>query len=162
MSTNLVILNGNLGQDPEIKRLTDGTVLANLSIATSEFWTDKNTGEKKERVQWHRIVVWPEGLVKLIEKWLAKGDKVQVMGQLEHRKWQDKDGNDRYSTEVVLRPFKGQLDINRCKKMDKSGNRGSSSEEYGSDGGGSSAGRSSGGNSGAKRVPKDMDDEIPF
>jgi single-strand DNA-binding protein len=158
-SINQVYLCGNLGQDPEIKRLQDGTALANLSIATSESWTDKSSGEKKEKVQWHRVTVWPEGLVKVCEKHLAKGDQITVVGQLEHRKWQDKDGNDRYSTEVVLRPYKSTLQIHRCKAWDKSGKSQSSSDDYGS-GGGASSGVS--GRSSAPRSKADIDDEIPF
>jgi len=157
-SMNKVILLGNLGQDPEIRRLQDGTMLANLSIATSESWTDKGTGERKEKVQWHRVVVWPEGLVKVIEKHLAKGDQVMIVGMLEHRKWQDKDGNDRYSTEVVMRPFKSELQITRCKSWEKNGKGSSSSDGSGSGGGGSSSGRSVS----SKPAPRDMDDEIPF
>jgi single-strand DNA-binding protein len=121
---NKVILLGNLGQDPEIKALADGAKLATLSIATSESWKDKSTGERKEKTQWHRVVVWADGLVKVIEQYLAKGDQIMIVGQLETRSWEDQGGGKRYATEVVLRPFKSELQIIRCKAWDQSkGNR---------------------------------------
>jgi len=108
-SVNKVILVGNLGRDPEIKQLPSGASIANLSIATSESWRDKSSGERKERTEWHRVVVFNEGLVRICEQYLKKGAKVYLEGQLETRKWQDKDGNDKYSTEVVLRNFNASL-----------------------------------------------------
>jgi len=108
-SVNKVILVGNLGRDPEIKQLPSGASIANLSIATSESWRDKSSGERKEKTEWHRVVVFNEGLVRICEQYLKKGAKVYLEGQLETRKWQDKDGNDKYSTEVVLRNFNASL-----------------------------------------------------
>ncbi len=108
-SVNKVILIGNLGRDPEIKQLPSGSSLANLSIATSETWRDKASGERKEKTEWHRVVVFNEGLVRIVEQYLKKGSKVYIEGALETRKWQDKDGNDKYSTEVVLRNFNASL-----------------------------------------------------
>ncbi len=108
-SVNKVILVGNLGRDPEIKQLPSGSSLANLSIATSETWRDKASGERKEKTEWHRVVVFNEGLVRIVEQYLKKGSKVYIEGALETRKWQDKDGNDKYSTEVVLRNFNASL-----------------------------------------------------
>jgi single-strand DNA-binding protein len=108
-SVNKVILVGNLGRDPEVKQLPSGSSIANLSVATSESWRDKASGERKEKTEWHRVVVFNEGLVRICEQYLRKGSKVYLEGQLETRKWQDKDGNDKYSTEVVLRNFNSQL-----------------------------------------------------
>ncbi len=108
-SVNKVILVGNLGRDPEIKQLPSGSSIANLSVATSETWRDKASGERKEKTEWHRVVVFNEGLVRIVEQYLKKGSKVYLEGALETRKWQDKDGNDKYSTEVVLRNFNSTL-----------------------------------------------------
>ncbi len=108
-SVNKVILIGNLGKDPEIRRTQDGRPIANLSVATSESWRDKTTGERKEKTEWHRVVVFNEGLCKIIEQYLKKGSKVYLEGALQTRKWQDKDGHDNYSTEVVLQGFNSQL-----------------------------------------------------
>lgn len=122
---NQVQLIGNLGADPEIRTLQNGSVVANLSIATSESWKDKSTGEKKERTEWHRIVVWNEGLCSVIEQYVRKGSKVFVQGELQTRKW-EKDGVDHYSTEVVLTGFKANLillgDSGRGKANDPNGN----------------------------------------
>lgn len=106
---NRVTLLGRLGADPEIKSVQNGDKVANLRIATSETWRDKNTGEKKERTEWHSVVVWNSGLVGVIEKYVKKGSQVLIEGQLRTRKWQDKDGADRYSTEVVLQGFDSRL-----------------------------------------------------
>ncbi len=108
-SVNKVILIGNLGRDPEIRRTQDGRPIANFSIATSESWRDKNSGERKEKTEWHRIVCFNEGLCKVIENYVKKGSKVYVEGQLQTRKWTDKDGVEKYSTEVVLQGFNGTL-----------------------------------------------------
>ena len=108
-SLNKVMLIGNLGADPEVRNLTNGGKVVNLSVATSESWKDKNTGEKKERTEWHRVVIWNEGLCGIAERYLHKGDKVYIEGQLQTRKWQDQAGEDRYSTEVVLTGFGGAL-----------------------------------------------------
>ncbi|AVX04219.1 single-stranded DNA-binding protein [Maritalea myrionectae] len=104
-SVNKCIIVGNLGADPEIRHTNDGRKIANLRIATSEKWRDKNSGEQKERVEWHRITVFSEGIAKVCEQYLRKGSTVYVEGQLQTRKWQDQDGNDRYSTEIVLQGF---------------------------------------------------------
>ena len=108
-SVNKVILVGNLGSDPEIRDLNSGAKIANLSIATSETWKDKNTGERKDRTEWHKVVIFNENLVKVAEQYLKKGAKVYIEGQLQTRKWQDQSGNDRYTTEVVLKNFRGEL-----------------------------------------------------
>lgn len=108
-SLNQVQLIGNLGNDPEIRHLQDGTPVANFSLATTEKWTDKNTGEKKEQTEWHRIVVWGDGLINVIQQYLRKGSKVFIQGQNKTRKWQDQNGNDKYITEVVLQRFGSTL-----------------------------------------------------
>src|ERR1700689_6451 len=108
-SVNKVILIGNLGADPEIRRTQDGRPIANLRIATSESWRDKATGERKEKTEWHRVVIFNEGLCKIVEQYLKKGSKVYLEGALQTRKWQDKDGHDKYSTEVVLQGFNSSL-----------------------------------------------------
>ena len=108
-SVNKVILIGNLGADPEIRRTQDGRPIANLRVATSESWRDKTTGERKEKTEWHRVVIFNEGLCKIVEQYLKKGSKVYLEGALQTRKWTDKDGHERYSTEVVLQGFNSQL-----------------------------------------------------
>lgn len=117
-SVNKVILIGNLGGDPEVKRTQDGKPVVNLSIATSDSWKDKSTGERKEKTEWHRVVIWNEGLCGVAEKYLQKGAKVYIEGALTTRKWQDKDGKDKYSTEVVLNGYGGVLTM-----LDKPGER---------------------------------------
>jgi single-strand DNA-binding protein len=107
-SVNKAILIGNLGRDPEVRAMPDGSKVANLSVATAESWKDKNTGEKRERTEWHRVVIFGK-IADIAEQYLRKGSKVYLEGQLQTRKWQDQSGNDRYSTEVVLQPFRGQL-----------------------------------------------------
>ena len=110
-SVNKVIIIGNLGRDPEVKSFQNGGKVVNLRIATSETWKDKTTGEKKERTEWHAVSILNEGLSKIAEQYLRKGSKVYIEGQLETRKWQDQSGADRYSTEVVLRPYRGELTL---------------------------------------------------
>jgi len=163
-SVNKVILIGNLGADPEIRRTQDGRPIANLRVATSESWRDKTTGERKEKTEWHRVVVFNEGLCKIIEQYLKKGSKVYLEGALQTRKWQDKEGHDKYSTEVVLQGFNSQLTM-----LDTRGGGGGASadsgDEFGSSGpnGGSSVARErkpAMAAAGGKR--DDMDDEIPF
>ena len=110
-SVNKVILVGNLGQDPEIRSFQNGGKIANLRIATSETWKDRNSGERRERTEWHTVAIYSEPLVRVAEQFLKKGSKVYVEGQLETRKWQDQQGNDRYSTEVALRPFRSELQM---------------------------------------------------
>ncbi len=108
-SVNKVIIVGNVGKDPEIRSFQNGGKIASFSLATSENWKDKATGEKKEKTEWHRISVTNEALVNVVEAYVTKGSKIYIEGQLETRKWTDKDGNDKFSTEVVLRPYKGEL-----------------------------------------------------
>ena len=108
-SVNKVILVGNVGNEPEIRTFQNGGRVANLSLATSENWKDKNTGERREKTEWHRVSVTNEGLIKVIENYVHKGSKLYIEGQLETRKWQDQNGQDKYSTEVVLRPYRGEL-----------------------------------------------------
>ncbi len=110
-SVNKVIIMGNLGKDPEIRNFPNGGRVCNFSVATSESWKDKNSGEKQERTQWHNISILSEPLVNIAERFLKKGSKVYLEGQLETRKWQDNSGSDRYSTEIVLRPYKGEITL---------------------------------------------------
>ncbi len=110
-SVNKVILVGNLGKDPEVRRLNSGDQVVNFTLATSENWRDKNSGERKEKTEWHNVVIFNENLGKVVEQYCKKGSKVYVEGQLQTRKWQDKDGNDRYTTEVVLQRFRGELTL---------------------------------------------------
>lgn len=152
-SVNKVTLLGNLGADPEIRSFQNGGRVANLRIATSETWKDKNTGERKERTEWHTVVVFIDGLIGVIEQYLSKGSKVYIEGQLETRKWQDQSGNDRYSTEVVLRPYAGSLVL-----LGSGGSGGSSGGSYG----GGSGGGIPDDRGGAPAGGSDVDDEIPF
>lgn len=167
-SVNKVILVGNLGRDPEIKQLPSGSSIANLSVATSENWRDKASGERKEKTEWHRVVVFSEGLVRICEQYLKKGSKVYLEGQLETRKWQDKDGNDKYSTEVVLRNFNSTLTM-LDGRNEGGGDRGAYDQDRGSGGGYSrGGGGGSGGGKGGRAEKEDFsrgpdfDDEIPF
>lgn len=148
-SVNKVILVGNLGADPEIRRTNNGDMIANLRIATSESWRDKNTGERKDRTEWHSVVIFNEDLAKVAEQYLRKGAKVYLEGALQTRKWQDQNGNDRYSTEVVLQKFRGELQMldNQSERSDQSNRR----EEMRDQSNGQSGGFS-----------RDLDDEIPF
>jgi single-strand DNA-binding protein len=159
-SVNKVILIGNLGRDPEIRRTQDGRPIANFTVATTDTWRDKNTGERKERTEWHRVVIFNEGLCRVAEQYLKKGSKVYLEGQLQTRKWQDQSGQDKYTTEVVLQGFNSQLTM-----LDRAGSAGAG--ELGSDD------RSDFGSSGPIAREKqpalagagsrgDMDDEIPF
>ena len=158
-SVNKVILIGNLGRDPEVRTMQSGGRVCNLSVATSESWRDKSSGERKERTEWHRVVVFNDNLVKLCESYLRKGSKVYIEGQLETRKWQDQSGQEKYSTEVVLRPFRGEITM-----LDsRAGGGGDSGGEGGGFGGGdvgSSGG--SGGGRGSAPARGDLDDDIPF
>jgi single-strand DNA-binding protein len=154
-SVNKVILVGNLGKDPEIRSFANGGRVASFSIATSESWKDKASGEKKERTEWHRISVLNENLVGIVEKYIKKGSKVYIEGQLETRKWTDKDGAEKYTTEVVLRPFRGEITM-----LDSKGGSGSAAaNDYGSD---EAPQQQSSGGSFAASGKGNMDDEIPF
>jgi single-strand DNA-binding protein len=164
-SVNKVILIGNLGADPEIRRTQDGRPIANLRIATSETWRDKNTGERKEKTEWHRVVVFNEGLCKVIEQYVKKGSKLYIEGALQTRKWQDKDGQDRYSTEVVLQGFNSVLTMldSRAGGGSSGGDFGGGNEDFGSGGpSGGSAPRRQPAMAGGGGRNNDMDDEIPF
>jgi len=180
-SVNKVILVGNLGRDPEFTQTQDGRRFARLSIATSERWRDRQSGERREQTEWHRVVIFNENLVDVAERFLRKGSKVYVEGQLQTRKWQDQSGADRYSTEVVLSRFRGELTMLDSRAEGggfgggDSGQGGGESGGYGgerSGGGGGDYGRSSGGGGRGARdggggaperaAPVDLDDDIPF
>jgi single-strand DNA-binding protein len=160
-SVNKVILVGNLGADPEVRRTQDGRPIVNLRVATSESWRDKNSGERKEKTEWHRVVIFSEGLAKIAEQYLKKGSKVYLEGALQTRKWQDKDGQDRYSTEVVLQGFNSALTM-----LDRAGGGGGSagadSGDFGSAGPTASQRKPAMAAAGAGGKRDDMDDEIPF
>jgi len=177
-SLNKVMLIGNLGQDPEIRSFQNGGRVANLRIATSETWKDRNTGERQERTEWHTVAIFSDGLINVVENYLKKGSKVFIEGKLQTRKWQDQNGNDRYSTEVVLRGFDGTLTM-----LDGasggggrssgggfgSGSGGAGYGDRGNDGGagrgswnqGGGSGGGSGGSGGGSNYD-DLDDDIPF
>jgi single-strand DNA-binding protein len=172
-SVNKVILVGNLGADPEIRRTQDGRPVANLRLATTETWRDKNTGERREKTEWHRVVIFSEGLAKVAEQYLKKGARIYVEGQLQTRKWQDQQGQDRWSTEVVLQGFNAQLVM-----LDKAGGS-SMGGDFADDGGSDYSSYGSYGSSGPSRSqpaparqpamagggggPRDdMNDEVPF
>ena len=176
-SVNKVILVGNLGQDPEVRNFPNGGKVANLRIATSESWKDRTSGERRERTEWHTVAIYSEPLVRVVEQYLRKGSKVYVEGQLETRKWQDQQGNDRYSTEIALRPFRSELHMLDGRSGPGAGGSGGGSG--GGAGGGGSFGRndyddggygggsqggpsSSGGGGGGGASRPDFDDEIPF
>ncbi|TCP90866.1 single-strand binding protein [Rhizobium sp. PP-CC-2G-626] len=176
-SVNKVILIGNVGADPEIRRTQDGKPIANLRIATSESWRDRNSGERREKTEWHTVVVFNEGLCKVVEQYVKKGAKLYLEGALQTRKWQDKDGNDRYSTEVVLQGFNSTLTMLDGRDGGGSGGGGGSrgSSEYGGGSGGAnygddydrpaqSSGARSGGSTGGSSggFSRDLDDDIPF
>ncbi|NOU07496.1 MAG: single-stranded DNA-binding protein [Hyphomicrobiaceae bacterium] len=187
-SVNKVILVGNVGKDPEIRRTQDGRPIANLSIATSESWRDKNSGEKKEKTEWHRVVVFNENLCKVIEQYVKKGAKLYIEGSLQTRKWTDQSGAEKYSTEVVLQGFNGTLTMldgraggGGMAEGGQSGYGGGSDDGYGggggssggygggggggrggSSGGGAKGGGTGGGKGGGKPFDKTLDDEIPF
>ncbi len=170
-SVNKVILVGNLGRDPEVRTFQNGGKVCNLRIATSENWKDRNSGERRERTEWHSVAIFNENLARIAEQYLKKGSKVYIEGQLETRKWQDQSGQDRYTTEIVLRPFRGELTLLDGRDGggsgggaggggydDDRGYGGSSGGNYG--GGGGYGGGSTGGGGGGR--PSIEDDEIPF
>ncbi|MAK98048.1 MAG: single-stranded DNA-binding protein [Citromicrobium sp.] len=169
-SLNKVMLIGNLGADPEIRSFQNGGKVANLRIATSEQWKDRNTGERQERTEWHTVAIFSEGLVNVVERFLKKGSKVYIEGKLQTRKWQDQNGQDRYSTEVVLRGFDGTLTMLDGPQGGSGG--GGGGQRGGGYGGGSSGGGTSGGDqggwnqggggSGGGSNYDDLDDDIPF
>ncbi|WP_439871882.1 single-stranded DNA-binding protein [Rhizobium leguminosarum] len=166
-SVNKVILVGNVGADPEIRRTQDGRPIANLRIATSETWRDRNSGERKEKTEWHTVVVFNEGLCKVVEQYVKKGAKLYIEGQLQTRKWQDQQGQDRYSTEVVLQGFGSTLTMldGRGEGGGASGGRGSAAggNDYGDDYGAPAPSSSpSRGGGGGGNFSRDLDDDIPF
>lgn len=163
-SVNKVILIGNLGRDPEVRNFPNGGKVCNLRIATSENWKDRNTGERREKTEWHSVAIFSEPLVRVAEQYLRKGSKIYIEGQLETRKWQDQSGQDRYSTEVVLRPYTSTLTM-----LDGRGDNAGGGGGYGggSGGGGYDQGYDGGPApadpyGGGSRPSNDMDDEIPF
>jgi len=166
-SVNKVIIIGNLGRDPEVRNTQDGTKVANFTVATSERWRDRGSGEMQERTEWHRIVIFNERLVDVAERFLRKGSKVYLEGALQTRKWTDKDGQEKYTTEIVLPKFRGELtmlDGRREGGGDEGGHGGGDFGGGGGGGGGRSGGYGGGGGGGggAKRPPADLDDDIPF
>ena len=170
-SVNKVILVGNLGADPEVRRLNSGDAVVNMRIATSETWRDKSSGERRERTEWHNVVIFNENLVKVAEQFLKKGAKVYIEGQLQTRSWDDQSGQKRYTTEVVLQRFRGELQM-----LDSRGEGGGGAVTQGGDdrggggygGGGDQGGRgggdrgNSGGGGGGRSSANDFDDDIPF
>ena len=161
-SVNKVMLIGNLGSEPEIRNFSNGGKVCNLSIATSENWKDRNTGERREKTEWHRVAIFSEPLVRVAEQFLHKGSKVYIEGQLETRKWQDQSGADRYSTEVVLRPYRSELTM-----LDSRGEGGGtgvgSSEDLGASYNRDRSDSYGLGDTGQSLTSaKDLDDEIPF
>lgn len=168
-SVNKVILVGNLGADPEIRRLNSGDPVVNLRIATSETWRDKNSGERREKTEWHNVVIFNDNLAKVAEQYLKKGAKVYIEGQLQTRKWQDQTGQDRYTTEVVLQKFRGELQMLDTRgeggggqvSYDRGGQGGGRGSDFGQSGPGDDRG-SRGGGGGGGGYGRDLDDEIPF
>jgi single-strand DNA-binding protein len=173
-SVNKVIIVGNLGRDPEVRSFQNGGKVVNLNVATSETWRDKQSGERKERTEWHRVSILNENLAKVAEQYLKKGSKVYIEGQLETRKWQDQSGAEKYTTEIVLRPFRGELTLLDGRDggsggggYDDRGGQDEGGQGGGGYGGGSSGGRGGygGGSAGGSQGGggrSDMDDEIPF
>jgi single-strand DNA-binding protein len=162
-SVNKVILVGNLGKDPDVRHTQDGKSIVNLSIATTDSWRDKASGERKEKTEWHRVVIFNEGIAKVAEQYLKKGSSVYIEGQLQTRKWTDKDGVEKYSTEVVLQNYGGQLTMLGGKPGggDSAGSGMGGGDEFGSS---SPMDRPRGGGGGAARqtFSRDLDDEVPF
>ncbi|BAU90954.1 single-strand binding protein [Methylorubrum populi] len=182
-SVNKVILVGNLGRDPETRRLASGDPVVNLRIATSESWKDKMSGERKEKTEWHSVVIYNENLARVAEQYLRKGSKVYIEGQLQTRKWTDQSGAEKYTTEVVLQRFRGEMTIldgrgggggdfagddegggQISRGGDRGGDRGAGRDDYGSSrsGGGDRRPSSGGGGGGGGKPNYDLDDDIPF
>jgi single-strand DNA-binding protein len=169
-SVNKVILVGNLGRDPEVKSMQDGRSLVNMSVATSETWRDRNSGERKERTEWHRVVIFNDKLAEVAQKFLKKGAKIYLEGQLTTRKWTDQSGQERYTTEVVIPRFGGSLTMldGRSGGGEGGGGGGGMDDDYGGGMGGGGGGMSSGGGGGggggraAPRGKAELDDDIPF
>ena len=167
-SVNKVILVGNLGRDPEVRSFQNGGKVCNLRIATSETWRDRNSGERKEKTEWHSVAIFSEPLARIAEQYLRKGSKVYIEGALETRKWQDQSGQERYTTEVVLRPYRGELtlldgrDGSGSGGGDRGGDRGGYGGDYGGDYGGGYDSGPSPASGGGSRPSRDIDDDIPF
>jgi single-strand DNA-binding protein len=164
-SLNKVMLIGNLGADPEVRSFQNGGKVANLRIATSESWKDRNSGERREKTEWHTVAVYQEGAIAYAENYLRKGSKVYVEGQLETRKWQDQQGNDRYTTEVVVRPYSGTLTGLDARGGEGGGQRSGGDWNQGggrSSGGGGGGGWEQRGGSSSGGMADDLDDDIPF
>lgn len=161
-SVNKVILVGNLGRDPEVKSMQDGRSMVNMSVATSENWRDRNSGERKERTEWHRVVIFNEKLAEVAQKYIRKGSKIYVEGQLSTRKWTDQSGQERYTTEVVIPRFGGQLTMLDGRSGGEGGGSMGPDDDFGGappSSGGSAAG---GGGRPAARGKAELDDDIPF
>jgi len=164
-SVNKVILIGNLGRDPEVRTFQNGGKVCNLRIATSETWKDRNTGERREKTEWHSVAIFSEGLVRVAEQYLRKGSKVYLEGKLQTRKWQDQSGQDKYSTEIVLQGFDATLVMLDGRGEGGGGGGGGGyggSQDSGGYGGGYGESSGGGGGSAPSRPSRDMDDEIPF
>jgi single-strand DNA-binding protein len=164
-SVNKVILIGNLGKDPEIRRTQDGRPIANLRIATTDTWRDKTSGERREKTEWHSVVIFNEGLCRVAEQYLKKGAKVYIEGALQTRKWQGQDGQDRYSTEVVLQGFNSVLTMLDGRGGGASAGSGMQEDDaggYASGPSGSDGGKRAPAKGGGKSFDKPLDDEIPF
>ena len=163
-SVNKVILLGNLGRDPEIRQTQDGTKIVHLAIATSERWRDRQSGEPREKTEWHRVVIFNDRLGEIAEKYLSKGRQVYVEGQLQTRKWTDQSGQERYTTEIVLQRFRGELTLIGGRGDDMGGGMSGGGSGYGGDsfGGGSSQGGGSSSSGSSSGGYGDLDDEIPF
>lgn len=167
-SVNKVILVGNLGADPDIRRLNSGEPVVNLSVATSENWRDKASGERRERTEWHRVVIFNENLAKVAENYLKKGSKVYLEGQLQTRKWTDQNGMDKYTTEIVLQRYRGELTMLDSRADSEAGYGGGRSQgghdnQVGQGSGSMDQGGMGGGSpSGGGDFSRDLDDEIPF
>ncbi len=160
-SVNKVILIGNLGREPEIRHTQDGRPICNLRLATTESWRDKNTGERREKTEWHSVVLFNEGLCRVAENYLKKGSKVYVEGQLQTRKWQDQSGQDRYSTEVVVQGFGGQLTM-LDGRQNSAGPQDSAQSTYDRTQTGAPQDNFGGPSAGSNEFEKELDDEIPF
>ena len=158
-SVNKVILVGNLGADPEVRHLSDGNPVVNLRVATSETWKDRSSGERRDRTEWHRVVIFNEHLAKVAENYLRKGAKVYLEGQLQTRKWTDQSGQERYTTEIVLQRFRGELQMLDSRSEGGSGGYGG---DNGFSGGSSSSGDFGGGSSSGGGFGGDLDDDVPF
>lgn len=153
---------GNLGRDPEVRSTQDGMKIVNLAVATSENWRDRQSGERRERTEWHRVVIFNEKLGEVAERFLKKGSKVYVEGALQTRKWTDQSGAEKYSTEVVLQRFRGELTMLDGKGGGGGGAGGGGGDDYGDDYGNGGGGRSSGGGGGGRKPSGPIDDDIPF